>query len=141
MPKEKSSYNFRYARERERFYKDVVSDQAEHVSKIKNASERQVESSALRVVFDIGTGKSAEELGEPIDSKGDVQGKGELRGFRSFHNLNVLRSFLTASTYSGIFARNQIGRYNVNARISKYRTRGKRVLGEKVVKTYKIVFD
>lgn len=134
----KDTYNFRYASERERFYHDTIEARNEVLSNIKNKTTRAEMESSLRIVLAIGAFDT--ENVKDWSKNDKEQGAGKFRGFRSFRDLRLLKTFLLGSNYSGTFAKSSsAAKYKTEARLVTFKRKGSRITGETTFKTFKIV--
>lgn len=129
----KSSYNFRYQSERERFFDDVVND-------IDDIREKKgtVFSSGIRVIFEIG------EFSEKERIKSEERrrlGKSEFKGLKTFRDLDALKKFLDSSDKGGSgiqWGRKDLKKWGTRARLVRYKKQNNRIVGEQKLKEYNI---
>ena len=129
------SYNFRYQSQREAFYQDLLEQRREWGKYWEdNYSSDKAEElkSAMRITYDMDTSGDFSELNE------DEQGKGNMRGFRTFRDLRILKQTLFDIRSSGYELTKRAGHYKTTARLVVFKRRGKRITGETVLWTAKI---
>lgn len=134
MAKHGGKFNFRYASQRDAFYKKLLDDYKETRDKLGVAK-----GSSLRVIFEFQEFSPKERKEQEKQwRKGH---KNAFRGMRYFANLESLERFVTTAAQGGSgisWGRKELTGQNMRASVRRYVKQGTRIVKEETYHTYDV---